>query len=874
MSRTPHDASNVPNAGFSQGDYRDPPPPAQNPELHGVSNFVDGSGPIFSMYMEMATEEDKKMADNWKADADGILIFTGLFSAAVASLISVSIQDIRPNPQDTSNFYLANIYRTASDPNISVSLPSSPPPFSPPTYAVWVNSLWFMSLVISLTCALLATLLQQWARRYLKVTQSRYSPHNRARIRAFFAEGIDKFLLPWAVELLPALLHISLFLFFAGLVVFLCNVNITIFKLVLSWVGICTALYGCITFMPILCLDSPYYTSLSSSVWLIVAGIRYVVIPVCWWSYSWWSYWWGRCHLSRSSFYHFPMSRHRYHKLLSQGMHRTIEKIALAPRAEIDTRAFMWTFDCLDEDHELERFFSGLPGFRSSKEVEDPLPSLTHNQKRKLFRSLTGLLRRTLSSDLLSAPVKKRRAIICAKAIDPTHHPMSVSEAVEMILSNHQDGGPLAAEILPIVRGWRDNTDEGTKMVTQATQATTSSVVARARRRDDHWFILTSNELGVPESVLREYAAHGDSLSLAILIHITRQQFSHFSEFDWLLVAFSRVLEVASEFNVQDTSPELQHEFCALWNQIVLHVQNHDDMFMASYILMQVRNVYTALHQDTDSAPTQFSDSTPSDDPILDQPSSYPVCNVAGHIHGIVPHNNAALPPASLASPDAHFSSVPTASDVVESPTEVSPLDSFLPVHQTTIEGLRTSPDPATTGAIRDVVTSASTVPCYTPDISISAPSLSSPLATFTLQHNTDLLTPSDPLDLPFSPSSNQVLSNILLPGPQLSPTTRSDLSPTLPEPHRSIIVTASRTSPRPTSAPGLSVTAGDDDSRRHEDVGPLSVNRATHANDTTTPSMVSEADPDTSAIVGPSQQAERAGDHPPHPSHCRYDIV
>ncbi|KAH9035985.1 hypothetical protein EDB83DRAFT_2677963 [Lactarius deliciosus] len=178
MSRDPHEAGNIPHAGFGEGDYQYPSPSAQNPEPHG--NFVDGSGPIFSMYMEMATEEDKKMAENWKADADGILIFTGLFSAAVASLISVSIQDIRPNPQDTSNFYLANIYQTVADPNISGTLPTSPPQFSPPNYAVWVNSLWFMSLVISLTCALLATLLQQWARRYLKVTQSRYSPHKRA----------------------------------------------------------------------------------------------------------------------------------------------------------------------------------------------------------------------------------------------------------------------------------------------------------------------------------------------------------------------------------------------------------------------------------------------------------------------------------------------------------------------------------------------------------------------------------------------------------------------------------------------------------------------------------------------------------------------
>ena len=152
------------------------------------------------------------------------------------------------------------MYQATINPNASSSLPPSPPPFNPPNYAIWVNALWFLSLVISITCALLATLLQQWARRYLKVTQTRYSPHKRARIRAFFAEGVDKFLLPLAVEALPTMLHLSLFLFFGGLAVFLWNVNLTIFKLVLSWIGLCTALYGCITFIPIFCHDSPYHT--------------------------------------------------------------------------------------------------------------------------------------------------------------------------------------------------------------------------------------------------------------------------------------------------------------------------------------------------------------------------------------------------------------------------------------------------------------------------------------------------------------------------------------------------------------------------------------------------------------------------------------
>ncbi|KAF8475257.1 hypothetical protein DFH94DRAFT_603116, partial [Russula ochroleuca] len=189
----------------------------------GGSNFGDSSRPLFSIYSKTAEEEDNKNAERWKNDADGILIFTGLFSAAVATLLGVTVQDLRPNSQDTSAFYLGNIYGVLADPNASIPSPvAKPPPFSPPRYAVWVNSLWFLSLVMSLSCALWATSLHQWARRYIRVTQpARCSPEKRARIRAFFADGVDKMHMPWAVEGLPALLHLSLFLFFGGLVIFL-----------------------------------------------------------------------------------------------------------------------------------------------------------------------------------------------------------------------------------------------------------------------------------------------------------------------------------------------------------------------------------------------------------------------------------------------------------------------------------------------------------------------------------------------------------------------------------------------------------------------------------------------------------------------------
>ena len=39
------------------------------------AGFSDGSGALFSIYLKTAEEEDKKMTDRWKGDADGILVF-------------------------------------------------------------------------------------------------------------------------------------------------------------------------------------------------------------------------------------------------------------------------------------------------------------------------------------------------------------------------------------------------------------------------------------------------------------------------------------------------------------------------------------------------------------------------------------------------------------------------------------------------------------------------------------------------------------------------------------------------------------------------------------------------------------------------------
>ena len=637
-----------------------------------------------------------------------------------------------------------------------------------------------MSLVISLTCALLATFLQQWARRYLKITQSRYSPHKRARIRAFFSEGVDKCLLPWTVEALPTLLHISLFLFFAGLVVFLCNVNLTIFKLVLSWVGLCAALYGCFTCMPIIRHDSPYYTPLSLPAWYVVTGIAYLV-------YRFFR-WFNRLvclrfltfrarHFFIHALRHFLYLEESCRKSLAQGMQKTAEETALNSPSEIDTRAFMWTFDCLDEDHELDRFFSGLPGFRSSKVVKDPLPSLTDEEKWKLSEALRGLLDRTFSSDLLLTPVKDRRAMICKNAIDPVLTPNA--HILHAALFKYKHSGSVATAIANIL----SKNDTNPRPMLYA-QLDIFRIIATRRPFDDSWYTLAANILGFTETSLRGYAAHGHDLSLVILIHFVRLQFTHFMKSYWQEREFSFVLTDASNLDVKDTSPELQHKFCALWNQIVNEVQGSNDRWMVCLILKPIRNVYLALHQDTDSAPIQFSAITGDWNVILREPSSYPVCNIPDHrsdwtppilppiyeddvsmtLARAIPHdpNIPAVVPF-FTSPDAPSSSTHAPFPVDETLTNMLPFDNQMsvPVSTSVINQMTTEcphipsilPGPVTTCAMHGSIDFSRTTEPSTSSPSPKSSASASSLVDIAVGHAELSRAPSGDLNVLYSPS-------------------------------------------------------------------------------------------------------------------------
>ncbi|KZP12361.1 hypothetical protein FIBSPDRAFT_836277 [Athelia psychrophila] len=116
---------------------------------------------IWSVYMSEANPYDKALIDSWSKDMDGILIFAGLFSAVVTTFIIESFGGLMPDPNATTVALLQQISQQLAG-NAAQNATLTPEAFSPTSSALRVNAFWILSLCLALTCALAATLVQQW----------------------------------------------------------------------------------------------------------------------------------------------------------------------------------------------------------------------------------------------------------------------------------------------------------------------------------------------------------------------------------------------------------------------------------------------------------------------------------------------------------------------------------------------------------------------------------------------------------------------------------------------------------------------------------------------------------------------------------------
>ena len=141
---------------------------------------------------------------------------------------------------------------------------------------------------------------------------------------------------------------------------------------------------------------------------------------------------------------------------------------------------------------------------------------------------------------------------------------------------------------------WGNNDGRKTALFAQGVIA---CIIAYAPQRNERWLSLTMHHLGITEPVLRSYLDHGDSVLLANMIHFTHQFVRNFLEVNWEEFPLSYILQrLGSSYNVQGTLPGLQHDFCSLWNEIVLQRRDIDHPLLSD-ILVEVHPIYVAFHQ-------------------------------------------------------------------------------------------------------------------------------------------------------------------------------------------------------------------------------------------------------------------------------------
>ncbi|KAH9034786.1 hypothetical protein EDB84DRAFT_52719 [Lactarius hengduanensis] len=434
INNRPRDA---PTQQPADSDYRDK---QGDKNAQRGENYGDSSGRLWMMYLSEAEKEDKEITENWKVDTEGILVFTGLFSATVASFIIESYKQLSPDSGGTTNALLTQIsQQLANTSNLNGTPLASvtAQPFKPTASAVRVNVLWFLSLVLSLTCALSATLMQQWARRYLQLAQHRGAPHKRARMRAYIFYGIKGFKMTRAIEAMPALLHLSVFLFFAGLVDFLIPINTTVAYFTLGWIALFAVVYGILTILPNLRFNCPYRTPLSGITWrlsqisllgtfLAIQGIEGpfhgLLLSIWRWTCQQVTETSGPTKWRDTLEKQVAMRR----KWLKDGLRRSVELSATDAPSTVDKDALEWTLEALDEDKEVEDFAERVPGFFDSKAVPDPTSAilpLMANQPESTTEPILGsrlrdLLRTCIpGTSPLTEEKRKNRLRVCLKCL-------------------------------------------------------------------------------------------------------------------------------------------------------------------------------------------------------------------------------------------------------------------------------------------------------------------------------------------------------------------------------------------------------------------------------------------------------------------------
>ncbi|KAI0698842.1 hypothetical protein C8Q76DRAFT_685390 [Earliella scabrosa] len=202
-----------------------------------------------------------ELVERWNKEIDTLLVYAGLFSAVLTAFNVQSYTLLAPDPQDRLLDALQQISAQLGSFSVNPSFVNStvpavsqtpvPPPRAPRS-AVWLNTLWFSSLIFSLSAASIGIMVKQWLNEYSAGLSG--SSRQTARLRQQRLNSLIEWRVGWIVAILPILLQIALVLFFSGLLVLLWGLNDVV-------AGVASALIGTLSMITASTVLLPSFTS-------------------------------------------------------------------------------------------------------------------------------------------------------------------------------------------------------------------------------------------------------------------------------------------------------------------------------------------------------------------------------------------------------------------------------------------------------------------------------------------------------------------------------------------------------------------------------------------------------------------------------------
>ena len=397
---------------------------------------------------------------------------------------------------------------------------------------------------------------------------SKQTPSEQALIYKRFSDGAER--LQFSVELLPTLLHTSLFLFGLGLVYLLFNVNHTVAHVWLTCFIIGFFIYAIVTFMPLICHQSLYYTPLSTPCWFIieVTSLSWHWLRGVWKKNNpqdlhWADIWKGRDYAHKS-------------KVI-----KPIKKYDES-RAKAEIEVLESLLGSLDEEKEFEDFLDGLPGLFEGSDISYSKTLTVGLQKSvepvtdKLFAkcTATSLLPEELRSKLLTTCLG---AVWCFnKTID--RHFTEIWKQRDKVTND--PWGPLSLETWAEASNWLETRAKASNMTDNDDTSTGNAVRAHCIQalmavmwKKGWWQCaspkateLLKRQLDVP-SLDVEWLTNEDQLQLAVAANLLSKSLPLLdgqgtSADTNLKIKLNEILDsICRKLDVSDVPSELQDRF-------------------------------------------------------------------------------------------------------------------------------------------------------------------------------------------------------------------------------------------------------------------------------------------------------------------------